>query len=177
VPTIEEADRVAQFRDRLVAYANEIVGLDSEQPLLPTIRARLASEEAVLSQEYGAVGRLIARYGGIAAMHQYGMVVSQDVVRDAIQRPDHPGYSDVVRLAIGQLDVVIGAMRRDARPSGISADEIYRYTSPVYWGGRAVALAVWLVTTNRGRLAAIAGAVALAIISGAAQAWFQTIFK
>jgi hypothetical protein len=181
----EDVVRVADFRNRLVAFANY---LDAHRPaygeeLKPAARQHVGTEQSALGQDYGRVYNVIKPYG-IASMTQFGGIVSQDVVRDAIGRLDHPSYPTVAQMAIQHLDMIIGHLRAEVedRPARItSPDALYRYTSPVYWLGRLLALLRWLVMTNVGRITAIVGAVILAVIggvvSGAAQAWFERVFS
>jgi hypothetical protein len=191
----EDVIRVVEFRNRLVAFANYI---DAHRPaygeeLKPAARQHIGTEQTGLGQDYGRVYNVIKPYG-IASMTQYGGIVSQDVVRDAIGRLDHPSYPALAQMAIQHLDVIIGHLRAevedepangrtlateppDVRDWGFTSDDVYRVTSLVYWLGKLVGLIGWLLSTTRGRIAAITGAVALAIIggvvSGAAQAWFE----
>lgn len=182
-PTTDDVVRVSDFRNQLVAFANYVAENYNEyQPISSRIQAHIASQQAELLQEYGALSALLTPYG-TAMMKQYNMIVSQDVVYDAIHSPGHPGYGDVVHLAVGHLDLIIGRMRAVAREPlipGVTRETLYRYTSPVYWAGRLVALARWLLTTNRGRITALIGIVVVAIISGIvsgiAQGWYQHVF-
>lgn len=69
---------------------------------------------------------------------------------------------------------------RKAVSRAADPDRLYRLTSPLYWTRRIASGVRWLLSTNAGRITAIVGAVVLAIIggivSGAAQAWFETMF-
>jgi hypothetical protein len=47
---------------------------------------------------------------------------------------------------------------------------VYRITSLVYWLGKLVGLIGWLLSTTRGRIATVIGAVVLAIIGGGTEA-------
>lgn len=64
-------------------------------------------------------------------MRAYGMTVSQDVVRDAIQSPTHPGCGDLAKMAIGSLDMIIGQLSADVGTRKV--DDLYRLTSPLFW--------------------------------------------
>jgi hypothetical protein len=107
---------------------------------------------------------------------QFGGIISQDVVRDSIGRLDHPSYPALARMAVQHLDWIIGLRRADVEDGGRrDPDDLYRLTSPVYWFGRLGAALRWFLGTNGGRLLAAGGAIALAIVSGAAQAVFTKI--
>ena len=139
------------------------------------VAEHIGKEQAWLAQEYGRVYRLLEPYGP-AQMQQYGMVVSQDVIRDAIGNPTHPGYADVARFAVQQLDTVIGHLRAEVEERGPwTPDDIYRVTSPVYWLGQLLVFVRWLVSTNRGRIVALIGIVIGGFASGAASALVERV--
>jgi hypothetical protein len=176
----EDVLRIHSFRNRLVDYASYVNGHVHRYEATPDHVARhVAEEQAWLGQEYGRVKRMIEPHG-IAGMRQFGMIVSQDVIRDAIGSPTHPGYADIAQLAVQHLDVVIGELRaevEDGPAVSPTPDVLYRLTSPLYWLGRLLAFVRWLITTNRGRITAgvsiLVVAVVSGIVSGAAQAWFE----
>jgi hypothetical protein len=176
----EDVVRVVEFRNRLVTFVN-YVGENAgtyEQPPQDVVR-HIGQEQSWLAQEYGRVYRTVAPYG-IAQMSRFGGIVSQDVVRDAIGRLDHPSYPALSQMAVQQLDTVIGHLRaevedRPDRPAR-STDDLYRLTSPLYWLGALVRLAARLLSTNRGKIAAALGAVALAIIGAVASGWAEAFF-
>lgn len=156
-------ERVVAYRERVVAFANFVsANYRRYEPSSDDVQRHLRDESAWLSQEYGRITPIIGRYGQ-AGMHQYGMIVSQDVVRDAIQSPDHPGYSDVAQMAIGHVDMIIGQLRAEVEeseteeqmsaegsppPASDPWDSFYRATSPLYW---VVALGRRLLGTAGGK--------------------------
>lgn len=185
MPTAADVERVRAFRDRLVRFLNVVlenrgrrpVGLMDDQAVL-----RIAPEQTWLGQEYGRLYRVINRYGQAMMGSQVLGITSYDVIRDAINRLDAPLYDDLCQLAVQHLDTTIGRLEAEIQESSgrLSADDVYRLTSPVYWLGRLLVLAQWVVGTQRGRIVGAIGAVALVVIgsvvSGAAQAWFERFF-
>lgn len=179
-----ELDRVVEFRNRLVAYANLV--RENVIRFVPTPdhkQQRIGEESAWLAQEYGRVYKLILPYG-IAQMTQFGRIASTDAVRDTIGSPGHPEYTAMAGMAIQHLDMVIGRMRaevEDRAGKSVDPEALYRLTSPVYWLGRLAALIHWLVTTKGGRIVALVGTfvgiVVGGIASGLAQGWYEQITK
>jgi hypothetical protein len=181
----EDVVRVAEFRNRLVAFANYI---DAHRPdygedLKPAARQHIGTEQSGLAQDYGRVYKVIQPYG-IASMTQFGGIVSQDVVRDAIGRLDHPSHPALAQMAVQHLDVILGHLRaevEDHPARTTSPDALYRWTSPVYWIARLLAVVRRLLSTNRGRIVAGVGVLLIAIISGiasgVAQGWFEQLTK
>lgn len=179
--SVQDLARVAEFRNRLVAFANYI---DAHMPdygedLKPAARQHIGAEQSGLAQDYGRVYKVLAPYG-IASMTQFGGIVSQDVVRDAIGRLDHPSYPTLAQMAVQHLDVILGHLRAEVEDGSVrtaSPDALYRYTSPVYWFGRLVALVRRLIGTTRGRIAAAIGAILIAIIVGIATGTAQALVE
>lgn len=183
----EDVVRVEEFRNRLVAFANYVNEHRPKDYLddgpSKRVQQKIGHDQTSLSQAYGSIQGIIAPFG-TAMMHQYGMIVSQDVVRDAIQTPAHPGYGDVASMAIGHIDMIIGRLRaevEDGRGGLVSAEALYRYTSIAFWVGRLGALIRWLVLTGWGRITAVLSVLVIAIVSGivsgAAQAWFEQLLR
>lgn len=174
---MDDLERVNQFRNRLVAFVN-FVGDHMSRGSPPSVHAQvhIGSEQTALVQDYGRIYATVRPYG-IAQMTQFGGIVSPDVVRDAIGRLDHPSYQAIATMAVHHLDWIVGLMRADAEDRGgrRRPDDLYRLTSPVYWVACVGVFVRWLLGTNGGRLAAAAGAVFLAVISGAAQAVFTKL--
>jgi len=164
---MEDVKRVEEFRGRLAAFASKSAPQTEE-------------ETAWLAQAYGRLAHLFQPYGAVE-MRRYGMVVSQDVIRDAIGSPSHPGYIDVAQMAIQHVDEVIGRLRAQVERHPSSRENLYRLTSPVYWAQRLAAVARWLMATTRGRIVALGAATGIAIIggvaSGVAQAWFTQLLN
>jgi hypothetical protein len=174
---MDELARVFAFHNRLVAFVNYVgKQMSHGGPPSAEARAHIGLEQAGLVQDYGRVYATVKPYG-VASMTQFGGIVSQDVVRDAIGRLDHPSYPSLANMAVQHLNWIIGLMRADVenRPARRAPDNIYRLTSPVFWLGRFGAGFRWLLGTNGGRIAAAGGTVVLAIISGAAQAVFTKL--
>jgi hypothetical protein len=167
---LADLNRVVEFRNRLVAFENYVAAeRSSNAPQTPESKNHLAAEQSGLQQDYGSVWGLISRYGP-AQMSQYGGIVSQDVVRDAIGRLDHPGYTALAAMAVSHLDWIVGVIRADVEGRGPrrTQDDLYRVTSPIYWIGQLGAFLRWLIGTNRGRIVAAISALVLAIVTGLA---------
>jgi hypothetical protein len=174
-----DIERVVEFRKKLATFV-EYAPRDLFNPHLGG-RVVDKRDQEWLFQRYGLIHRAIAPYGPVQ-LRKSGVVVSQDVVSDAIGSPDHPAYADIALLALQHVDYALGRLVADveetaAQARARSAENLYRLTSPVYWLGRSLGVVRWLAGTTRGRLATLIGAVFLAVIggivSGMAQAWFQ----
>jgi len=174
----EEIARVVEFRNRLVAFANYV---DAHRPAYgegfkAAARQHIGTERSALRMEYGQLYKTIVRYGGVFSMTQFGGVVSQDVIRDAIGQLDHPSHTAVMDAAVSHLEEVIGRLRAeaDSRSGRLEIEDFYRLTSPVFWIGRLVLLGRWLFGTTR---RALASAAALAIIGAIASGTASAIVK
>jgi hypothetical protein len=178
----EDLIRVAEFRNRLVAFMNYLGENVRRYESTPQhVQSHIGDEQAWLAQEYGRVYKLVEPYG-IAQMTQFRRIASTDVVRDAIGSPTHPEYGALAQMAVQHLDMVIGQMRAEVEDRSATRrlpDDLYRLTSPVYWLGRFIIFGRWLLGTTRGRIAGgislLVVAIVSGIVSGAAQAWFQQL--
>jgi hypothetical protein len=183
--TSDDLQRTFEFRERLVAYMNRVLargpalysgGLDA------ATSREIAGEQGWLAQEYGRLYRVINRYGPTGMSSPAIGMISQDVVQDAIHDVGTLGYNDIARLSVQHLDTTIGRMRGELerRASARNPETIYRLTSPVYWLQVVVGALVRLWGSTRGRVAAVAGALVVAVmtafVSGVAQALVQSWF-
>lgn len=182
---MDRSERVAEFRNRLVAYMNSVLAGAQADSWDPRARqdGRLGAERTWLAQEYGRLFATINRYGVMRMASPAAGITSHDVIQDAIHDVGDVYYDDVARIAVQQLDTVIGRLQADeeqARPAR-EAGAIYRLTSPVYWFAQLAAFVGWVWGSTRGRVIAAAGAVALAIltalVSGLAQGLAQSILS
>jgi len=163
------------------------------------VAAQLGSERTWLAQEYGSLYSVINQFGSMQMSSPALGVTSHDVVQDAIHDLADISYDDIARITLQHLDTVIGRMRAEAtgeerdrkKRAAENARKVemrrtdpnrwYRITSPLFWIGRLLAILKWLATTGRGRITAllvlVIGWVVGGVVSGAAQAWFDTILN
>ena len=195
-PSQAERDfaRVVEFRNRLVAYMNIVLGAGGNLRwggLDESDTRRLQSEQPWLAQEYGRLYNVINRWGSMSMGSPALGVTSRDVIQDAIHDVADFSYNDIARITIQHLDMVIGrlsgeaeeserernlARERREREAARKADERaakladpdrwYRVTSPLYWMGRLGALVRWVLGTWSGRIVGALSVLAIAIISG-----------
>jgi hypothetical protein len=186
--------RVVEFRNRLVAYMNIVLGNadgfrwgDVDQSAV----ARLQAEQPWLAQEYGRLYNVINQWGLMQMASPALGITSRDVLQDAIHDVRDVYYRDLARLSIQHLDLLIGRLsgqveeaerernlareRREAEATRkaderaaklADPDQWYRVTSPIYWLGRLAALVRWVFGTWRGRIAGAVSVIVVAIISG-----------
>jgi hypothetical protein len=172
-----DLERLKAFRNDLVGFVNLVSKHRTGFRAMPVDEeawTEISSRQPRLAHQHGRVAAILRPYGQVG-IHQYGMMVSRDVIWDAIHSPEHPGYSDVARTAVGHLDTVIGRLSAEVEEgAGVrSLDDLYRVTSPIYWLALIGRFIGWVASTHRGRIAGAIGAVILvvigAVVSGAAQ--------
>ena len=184
--TRTEVERVAEFRNRLVAYMNLVLSARTGYHMMPIdedAREKIASAQPWLATEYGRLFKVINRWGGMSMSSRAAGITSYDVIQDAIHNIGDVYYDDIARYAVRHLDTVSGRLQADFEEEAdgphFELDHLYRFTSPVYWLGRLLVFGRWLLGTSRGRVAGVVSLLVVAtvsgIVSGVAQAWFQQV--
>jgi hypothetical protein len=147
---------------------------------MPESTARsIGQERTWLAQEYGRLFGIINRWGGMMMGSPALGTTSRDVVQDAIHDIGTIFYNDLARLSVQHLDTVIGRLtgraERYAEPA-VKSEDLYRWTSPVFWVQRLAAGVGWLLATGWRRALTGLGAVALVVIGGIASGWAGAVF-
>lgn len=109
-----EYDELEAFREDLDYFIRYRLGLMKPDDTQSDAVARIRTLQPQLNRKYGALEPLIRRYSGIPQLRDpiHG-ITSDDVIRDAINSPDHPDYQTIAESAVPHLDIALGRVKRD----------------------------------------------------------------